>query len=116
MNIHGIDWSYPEYRGTGLTDFHPMTEDEANMIPWRMAKAEGGSIKYPTNVRHMTYSFPATNLSDRLPDATLVQVMNCPMHSFMMGELPRLGQASAIRLLEGKQEIFRMIKSFTPQG
>ena len=115
VNIRGFDYSYPQ-NIVGFNNWDEMTEGEASMIPWHHATEMGTSLHVGTNIRTQTYSFPATHLSDRLPNATKVVIYSCPMHSFMMGELPRLGQASAIRLLEGKQEIFRMIKSFTPQG
>ena len=111
-NHSGIDWSYPKHH-ISFGNWGDMTEDEANAIPWTQVTRMASSLLPQTNIRTINFEFTATNLSDRLPSATKVMLNSCPMHSFMMGAHDRLGGDSPVRLMEGHEEIYTMIKGYT---
>ena len=108
-----MDWSYPKFhKDDGNWDW--MTEDEANLIPWKKVKQNQHTIDHVKNTQNIEFRFPATCLSDRLPKATEVMLYSCPMHSFMMGTQDRLGSNSPVRLFAGNPEICMMIKRYIP--
>lgn len=106
-----MDWVYPSASAFGSRIVHELTDEEINRIPWAQATESCRTIDRESYKSFAMLSYPRTFLSDRLPVTNAVFLKSTNMHSFMMGEHPRLGQVSPVRMLEGKREICLLIKN-----
>ncbi len=112
--VNGIQYDFEKPQCHILGVWERLTMEECNRLPVGAMEIDGYSTDRNEKLESITYTFPPTFLSARLPLATTLHVTtHSGMHRIALGTMDG---ASRLRYFSGHDDVLRTIARFVERG